>query len=1131
MANNNEVQLVVTVQVDKANQSIKSVNANLSGIEQSAVKAARGASQGIDGMTASMVKGAAAGNLLADAIKKAIDFAKEWTIDAAKEAAHTERAAVVARSLAKAHGDGAAAAQKAIEAIRDVGYATADATTVVQKLIIADIGLDKAKGLAKIAKDASAVSTEGIGAAEAFEKIMLAIETGQSRGLRTLNLFPDLAKAEQVATLQAQLHGKTLSELEIKQVRYNAIVEAAIAIQGSAEAQAGTFDGQMKKLDREMKDLKEDVGKAFQGELMIVVGILKTAVGFFKDHTDVFEKFGKGVLVLVGIIATITAATKAWALAQGALNLAMAVNPAFLLAGGIIGAGAIIWKEYSDMKEGMEARYKQMETDALRKDVLSGKVKVDDLKKRGMTEDQIRELVSGRKLAPGETFDDLGAGLPKIKIGGGPDPEALKLQLEIQKRQRENDKYFADRAIGASGAGKTGYAKDVAEINKEIAAHTSFMDDKGISHVVPLSKAAIASIMGEARKKFDAFKEHIGVEHRKEAAEIVKQIEEEAERRNQWEAKRYQDRIKNDADIAEKNIDHLRDVYAFEEQRAAFERDAKLRQLDGVDAQTIEQKVAVEQQKANIEIEYLERVHQVKQALYDMDTRRLLMEEELNLKRLGYKADEIRARIAEMTQQRQDIRDQANEANDEAITAARENAANRTAQLLREHNRQIFDSLKQQAGGVFDALLQKSQSVWSAIGNALKTALLTAIKDVVTSRVAGLLMSLLYGTSVSLAAGGGLAGAPVFGGGAAGAGAGLVSMLAGGGRGAVQVVGGGSGGGGTVVVNGGGSGGGGLAIPGIGGSTGNMMFGKPATIWQNLKGFAGFGNVTRDSEGGRWVTIGNQSVNIDSLGGKMTAAGRSQLAGMLGLGAFMYGLSHKGANGDAALIGGGALAGFQMGGPWGAVGGAAVGSFIAGVRRGGFAGWAETGFNPIAGLFMLFGGTKLLRGAAEKAREKIRDLYGIDIDDQKILQQIVDIAKQSYAGNLDMTIRTQQVRDLIQLYAMSTGKQLKGMPGTPHPLDLVESGGSLYQSPGYANGTPLPGLGGLPVFDSIGAGTMSGGGLGTTVVNLQIDSTNVGSVVLQNGRVVAQGMVSAMKSNVGRRTMAALQFSPGLVTQ
>ncbi|MCC7176038.1 MAG: hypothetical protein IT159_12645 [Bryobacterales bacterium] len=135
------IELVVTVEVNKANQSIKSVNANLSGIEETAVRTTRSASQGIGGMAAAIVKGATAGNLLANAIKRALSFAKEWTIEAAKEAAHTERAAALARSLARAHGDGAAAAEKVIEASRDLGFAASDATTSVQKLIMADIGL------------------------------------------------------------------------------------------------------------------------------------------------------------------------------------------------------------------------------------------------------------------------------------------------------------------------------------------------------------------------------------------------------------------------------------------------------------------------------------------------------------------------------------------------------------------------------------------------------------------------------------------------------------------------------------------------------------------------------------------------------------------------------------------------------------------------------------------------------------------------------------------------------------------------------------------------------------------------------------------------------------------------------
>jgi ABC-type Na+ transport system ATPase subunit NatA len=34
-------------------------------------------------------------------------------------------------------------------------------------------------------------------------------------------------------------------------------------------------------------------------------------------------------------------------------------------------------------------------------------------------------------------------------------------------------------------------------------------------------------------------------------------------------------------------------------------------------------------------------------------------------------------------------------------------------------------------------------------------------------------------------------------------------------------------------------------------------------------------------------------------------------------------------------------------------------------------------------------------------------------------------------------------------------------------------------------------------------------------------------VIIQNGRVVTQGAITAMKSNAGRREMTALQLSPG----
>jgi hypothetical protein len=68
MPTDHRLELTVEIDINKANASIKSMNAGLSGIEQSATQTAQAASQGIDGVMTAMVKGATAGNLLPDAI-------------------------------------------------------------------------------------------------------------------------------------------------------------------------------------------------------------------------------------------------------------------------------------------------------------------------------------------------------------------------------------------------------------------------------------------------------------------------------------------------------------------------------------------------------------------------------------------------------------------------------------------------------------------------------------------------------------------------------------------------------------------------------------------------------------------------------------------------------------------------------------------------------------------------------------------------------------------------------------------------------------------------------------------------------------------------------------------------------
>ena len=116
MASDNKLELVIEVQADKANASIKGPTQGLAGIERIAVSVAKNASTGIDGMTASMVKGALAGNLMADAIKGAAGWVKEYVVGAVEMAAHTERLQIGTQVLAKARGIDAKAARDQIDA-------------------------------------------------------------------------------------------------------------------------------------------------------------------------------------------------------------------------------------------------------------------------------------------------------------------------------------------------------------------------------------------------------------------------------------------------------------------------------------------------------------------------------------------------------------------------------------------------------------------------------------------------------------------------------------------------------------------------------------------------------------------------------------------------------------------------------------------------------------------------------------------------------------------------------------------------------------------------------------------------------------------------------------------------------
>ena len=95
------------------------------------------------------------------------------------------------------------------------------------------------------------------------------------------------------------------------------------------------------------------------------------------------------------------------------------------------------------MQAGMERSFEDSRRKVIQQDLFKGKLKPDDVKKMGYTDDQVREIVSGKKLLPGESWDDFsGAGFPKVKILGKgelSDDEVNRIATE-RKKQGEAEK-------------------------------------------------------------------------------------------------------------------------------------------------------------------------------------------------------------------------------------------------------------------------------------------------------------------------------------------------------------------------------------------------------------------------------------------------------------------------------------------------------------------------------------------------------------------------------------------------------------------------------------------------------------------------------------------------------------------
>jgi hypothetical protein len=350
-----------------------------------------------------------------------------------------------------------------------------------------------------------------------------------------------------------------------------------------------------------------------------------------------------------------------------------------------------------------------------------------------------------------------------------------------------------------------------------------------------------------------------------------------------------------------------------------------------------------------------------------------------------------------------------------------------------------------------------------------------------------------------------------------------------------------AGGGFSPIIGGAGGFGGGLptsvgmsALLG-GGAVGHAAGGGgilPALMSAGRPGAAptGVAGILKNFKGMNWggLTHGPDVYSTDANGSDIESQGR--ITGV------------NGVAGAALFTGGSMLA--QQGllgssrGTWGGVGMGAAGGAMIGMQMGGPLGAAiGAGAGALAGIGEKIAGVET---SEAEAKRLIKQIYGLTID-TKMARQIADLAKQKYGNTVSMAVRSPEVRQLLQLYAESTGQKSNLFLNDPHGANLTQAGNTLYQSAVNVNGVGYTYASNLPVMGPAGGGQIPTGnpygGYGSPSITLNVNGQSAADLlegraaasISGNPRLVADSSVEGSGQSAARISGANTWLSPGTV--
>ena len=383
--------------------------------------------------------------------------------------------------------------------IKSLGITTQKARSSLALLAQAELDLGAATKLTRIAQDAAVIA--GINSSEAVERLIIAVQRGDTQLLRNLGIIVDL---NDIYSSYATSVGRTvnsLSALEKRQVVINEVLRKGQAIAGTYEASLGDVFKQFTSLDRFVEEAKVSFGEQFLPLFQSLVTAATDLAKAFKANESL-SRYAADLAVFSATATTTAASVTA---------LVAAVRGAAFLFGGpwaiaIAGASTAlgILAAVSQDAAGKQIEFER----SIKQAGDAGAVEAENISKAADAYRRLRDVVSqtGRTIADikaakdavsdlAAAFPQLEASLKRLVAAGDIEGAFQEIQARLPKAQL-NDQERLTRAVEERAKVEGEITRILKEQGRNIGRDVSFLIEKAISsgnYAAALQKATEAS--------------------------------------------------------------------------------------------------------------------------------------------------------------------------------------------------------------------------------------------------------------------------------------------------------------------------------------------------------------------------------------------------------------------------------------------------------------------------------------------------------------------------------------------------------------------------------------------------------------------------------------------------------------